>query len=405
MFSRIAVALGLPFATVVALLLLQPWWQPLSNASFDLYQRVSPYELRETSVRIVDIDDSSLARIGRRPWSTDVLADLLDKLHQAGAAVVGLDLRFAERSDVLPDADRRFTEAVGQIPVVLGFDPAGAGQGRGMVLAKAPVGFVGPAAKTTRGLYHFPEAIADRAPLQAAAAGIGFAYVVPEQDGTLRRAPVIASFNNRVMPSFAAEMVRVSQNAPVYVCNADSSGMTRLLIGKRVIATDESGVVWLRYAPPRPDRFIHAADVLSGNFNPADLAHRIVLVGVTAPSLGDRWKTPIADSMPGVEILAQLVGQMFAGELPIRPAWVRGAEIISAVLAGIVLMLAAHLGRAALAGTGAALIASSMAISWYGFVHWQLVIDPVLPAATVILVAAFAVISLGRARLRLLASG
>ena len=48
------------------------------------------------SMRIVDIDEASLQKIGQWPWSRRKLADLVDQLGQQGAAVIGFDVVFAE---------------------------------------------------------------------------------------------------------------------------------------------------------------------------------------------------------------------------------------------------------------------------------------------------------------------
>src|ERR1051325_4853175 len=189
LFSKIAIAVGAPLLAVAIAVLLRPWLEPLSTACFDLYQRLSPYTLAPQPVIVVDIDDSSLARIGARSWSPRVLAELLDRIRDAGAKVVGFDLRFAEPSRAgsgsalrdVPDAENRFAEAIARMPVVLGFDLVGARQGRGTSIAKSPMGFPGrPEADPTRALSVFPEALADRQPLKNAAAGIGFANTLAD---------------------------------------------------------------------------------------------------------------------------------------------------------------------------------------------------------------------------------
>jgi adenylate cyclase len=97
------------------------------NASFDLALRMAPYAIGQPRVQIVDIDDSSLARVGGRPWSHRIMAELLDRLHEAGAAVVGFDLKFAGpsadngTSEAAPHADQLFADAIGRMPVVIGF--------------------------------------------------------------------------------------------------------------------------------------------------------------------------------------------------------------------------------------------------------------------------------------------
>ena len=54
-------------------------------------------------VKIVDIDDASLARIGQWPWPRTQLAELLERLTQAGAAAIAFDMVFAERDRSSPE--------------------------------------------------------------------------------------------------------------------------------------------------------------------------------------------------------------------------------------------------------------------------------------------------------------
>src|SRR6202049_2864137 len=65
--------------------------------AFDSYQRLAPqsYDPR-LPVRIVDIDEPSLAKLGQWPWPRTKLRDLLVELAGKGAAVVGFDILFAE---------------------------------------------------------------------------------------------------------------------------------------------------------------------------------------------------------------------------------------------------------------------------------------------------------------------
>jgi adenylate cyclase len=95
--------------------------------------------------------------------------------------------------------------------------------------------------------------------------------------------------------------------------------------------------------------------------------------------------------MPGVEILAQFIEGILEGGLVTRPSWIIGAEILSALLAGVLLMAVAPFGRPRLIIAAGALIAVAAAMSWYGFLRWQLAIDPVLPTAVIALVGVAAI--------------
>jgi adenylate cyclase len=89
-----------PFVLLALVLAVRAWDPvPLQQARalvFDTYQRISPrvYE-PGLPVRIVDIDDASLARIGQWPWPRTILAELVERLAAAGAAVVAFDIVFA----------------------------------------------------------------------------------------------------------------------------------------------------------------------------------------------------------------------------------------------------------------------------------------------------------------------
>src|SRR5260370_3746586 len=95
--------------------------------AFDSYQQLTPqsYDAR-LPVRIVDIDEESLAKLGQWPWPRTKLRDLLVELTGKGAAVVGFDILFAEpdRTSVeeivkhLPpvQADVLMEKAAGQAP-------------------------------------------------------------------------------------------------------------------------------------------------------------------------------------------------------------------------------------------------------------------------------------------------
>jgi CHASE2 domain-containing sensor protein len=118
----------------------------LSLFCFDLYQKAAPRQAGDASISIVDIDDKSLNKLGQWPWPRSVVAQLVDRLREAGAAVVAFDIDFAEPDRTspksllpllaqngvgtaeaekllaaVPDPDRRLAEAIGALPVVTGF--------------------------------------------------------------------------------------------------------------------------------------------------------------------------------------------------------------------------------------------------------------------------------------------
>ena len=95
----------LPVALGLALLVLDSKpQQALRNLQFDQFQRWHPRPYAGVPVRVVDIDEQSLARLGQWPWPRTRLAALLDKLGADGAACVAFDMVFAEPDRTAPRA-------------------------------------------------------------------------------------------------------------------------------------------------------------------------------------------------------------------------------------------------------------------------------------------------------------
>src|SRR5258708_12251930 len=81
-FLGLIVALVLFFASVSDLV------QSLERLAYDWGVRASSHA-PSPRVAVIAIDDQSIANIGRWPWSREVHAQMIVKLKQAGAKVVG----------------------------------------------------------------------------------------------------------------------------------------------------------------------------------------------------------------------------------------------------------------------------------------------------------------------------
>src|SRR5438270_1613533 len=57
----------------------------MQNAVSDAYQRLKPRPYEEAPVRILDIYDESLNRLGQMPWPRTLFADVVSKLAKMGA--------------------------------------------------------------------------------------------------------------------------------------------------------------------------------------------------------------------------------------------------------------------------------------------------------------------------------
>jgi adenylate cyclase len=165
------------------------------------------------------------------------------------------------------------------------------------------------------------------------------------------------------------------------------TGVETVRVGETVLPTGSDGQLWLNFARPDSRRFIPAYKILDGTFEPKDLAGRHILIGASATGLLDLRATPLAASVPGVEIHAQAIEQMLSGAHLVRPAFATGAEILFLIAAGILVAgLIRHSGALAAAAIGTVAIASVATGSWLAFAQGGLLFDPVYPSLSVLAV-------------------
>lgn len=330
----------------------------LQDAWFDACQRIAPRQVESTPVTIVEIDDRSLAVLGRWPWPRNILAHLLHRIGAAGPAAIGIDVVMPEPDPLspgnllarvdpeaalsgkfadLPSTDRELANAIAGAPTVLIMVEASTATAG--VFRVAPVtvrdarGSPASSAAAVARLARFPGVIASLPMLTAAARGWGFASV-NDLRGVLRRIPLIANVGGTLVPSLALEMWRVVLGAPSLRLLTGDGRVRAIGVGNRVFATEPDAGARIWFSPHLPQRFVSALDVLDDRVDPARFARRFVLIGVTATAQGDYLYTPVGVRMPGAEIHAQLLENLYDGALLRRPAWASGVEALVFLLLG-----------------------------------------------------------------------
>ncbi len=384
---------------------------------FDSYLKLAPREADPAfPVRIVDIDEASLARVGQWPWPRSHLATIVEQLGKAGAKTISLDLILAEPDrlspseiareiasrpelapalgalESLPSNDQILAAALAKVPAVLGVaadktsdKPPPAPQARFAIAGDDPKLFVPK----------FPGAIGSLPMLAAAAAGQGTVNWLPAHDQIVRRVPLLMTIADTLYPSLAVEALRVgAKETTLFVRSSggssvpafgERSGVETVRVGETVLPTDADGQMWLNLAPSDPRRYLSAHTILDGSFDPQAVAGRHILIGSSATGLLDLRATPLEPSVPGVEIHAQALEQMLAGAHIARPAFATGAEIVFLIVMGAVIAaLIRRFGPVAAAITGAAAIAAVAAGSWLAFSRAGYLFDPVYPSLALV---------------------
>jgi adenylate cyclase len=400
---------------LVSLLAVRVWdpgpIEALRQKSFDIYQLVYPRTERQDLVAIVDIDERSLLALGQWPWPRTVVADMVSKLTELGATVIGFDVLFPEpdrsspevaattfrglddatkeRLQRLPGNDAVFADAMRASRVVLGQSGYRVSGTAAMMrpATQAPIATLGPDPRSF--LVDFPHLLRNLPVLDDAAQGHGLFSITPEGDGTVRRIPVVAVAHRTVVPSLSLEMLRVATGAGGILIKTDPSGVRSVSVHDFEIPTDGKGRIWIHFSAPDLSRYISAVDLLQGRV-PADrIAGKMVLIGTSAAGLLDLKVTPIHPALPGVELHAQLLESALTRSTLSRPSYTAFAEILLAALLSLtVIALAPKVSAGPLFLLGGTIAALTLSLSWYCFSYLDLLIDYTFPLTASFLVYA-----------------
>jgi adenylate cyclase len=377
--------------------------EQLRYTGFDAYQRLMPRMREKAPAVIVEIDEKSLAQYGQWPWPRTLLASLVDRVRAGKPYAVGLDLIFPEpdrlspgrlveslpghgaeelyaRLKALPDNDEVLARALAAVPSVLGV----AGYERAHLPASARRHSAFAPARQRGGdarpfLHGHEVALGNVAVLERAAAGHALLSAETE-GGKTRRIAFVSRVGETLAPSMGLELLRVAAGRPAFEVRVGPRGVEVVGVEDIAVPTQPDGRMWVHFSRHDRSRFVSAADVLSGATDPAVFREHLVIVGVTGLAVTDYVTTPLDERIPGVEVHANVLENIFDGRVLRRPYWAAWAEAAALLVAGAILVVAMPASRvllwpvvllalfAAVAGGGAAAYRQS-----------QVLIDAVMP--------------------------
>jgi len=322
----------------------------------DLKFRLRGPEAPGPEVIIVAVDDASLKRLGRWPWSREVIAGLISRIKAAGPRVVAADIIFAERQETAglaalrrleqgleqaglatppvarllareverADVDRRLAREIGAPPpTILGFFFTGVGGTRGPGAAPAPgaeaLGGRYAAVRRLEGSVRLPllaaEGVESNLPeLQAQAAGSGYFNMIPDADGGVRWLPLVIAYGGDFFAPLALVACQQFRGGEPLTLTLSPGGVEEIRLGPTTLPVDRFGRLLINYlGPPGTFPVVSAADLLEGSVPPGRLADRLVLLGATAVGIYDLRVTPFPALTPGVEIQATVVDNLLRG--------------------------------------------------------------------------------------------
>jgi adenylate cyclase len=364
-------------ALVFTVLADNPVLRGLETASLDLRFRLRGVHPPGSQVVIILVDDRSLERLGRWPFSRDLFARALAILDEARSKVVAFDLLFTEPDEPVPaelraaargavealggersdslraaleklaesDRDKHFAAAIHAsghvlLPIGLSFVDT-PGEAPAWLLQSAYARFENSELRPI-----FPlrpkSAVLPIETLGVAAAGVGHVMIAYDRDGAPRYDYTAVPFEADFLPSLSIRVAAAYlDSAWPQVSLALGAG---LRIGDLTVPTDRAMRLLINYRGPPRETFpsFSFSDLLAGRVSADKLAGRIVLIGASFAGSTDSFAQPFGNTpMSGVERMANIIDTVIGRDFIMAPpgSWnivVTATILLAAVLAGAV---------------------------------------------------------------------
>ncbi len=329
-----------------------PSIQKFNNNFIDMYFNIRGEVPASQDIIIVDVDEPSLSKLGHWPWRRDKIAAIVDKLTKLGVGVIGFDMVFAEEDESslkkvaaslgwdikdARDYDREFAQSIANSPSILGytlnmeqnFTNYYPNVNALFIEKNKPKGEFIPTAKGVT---------ANIKVLQESAYSSGSFNMFPDADGVVRSVPMLFKLDGTIYPSLTLEMIRVALGAQIVTIEYDDLGINYLKIGDLHIPTDKNGRIFVDYAGAKKHyHYISALDIYEDKVTQKDIEGKIVLFGTSAPGLLDLRAIPFDQTIPGVEIHANVLDNILHQHFLQEPSNAVGVNIL--LIAGSTLMI------------------------------------------------------------------
>ena len=289
---------------------------------------------KSNNVVVIDIDESSLEEYGQWPWSRSRVADLINKLTEAEAGIIGLDIVFSEADKTSPHTiaeklkmdvedlenyDKILAKSFLTTPTIGGyffrFD-----ENKQSRTPMVPAIFLEKGLQNNHSILEAKSVVLNIDMLQESLYSSGFFNNIPDSDGMIRSVPLIMRYKGVVYPSLVLEMLRIYSKSKHVEIIGDEIGVDKIILGNFTIPTDHSGRLDINFrGGSKHFNYISAKDILEGNFNSEDISGKFILVGTSAIALADLRAIPLDSVIPGVEVLANVLDNILVGDFMYKP--------------------------------------------------------------------------------------
>jgi adenylate cyclase len=362
----------------------------------------------QDKVVIVDIDEKSLKELGQWPWPRDKFAQVLVNLANANVSAIGLDIIFSEPDNSSPhkiiqelglenvpedkmiNNDEVLAYYVANTPTILGYVfELDASEYEGIEAPSIPIVFIQKNRGQEESLIEAKGVLKNLSVIQDNSYSSGFFNNIPDPSGVIRSVPLAIAYDMEVFPSLGLELARASQGIDQISVNYNGPlGVDSVGLGETNIPTDRFGRIFLNY---RGDKgafpYISIKDIYNNTFDQEFFQDKIVLIGTSAVGLMDLRTTPFNNVYPGVEVHANVVDNILAGDFIRKPLWAEGANFVTIFIIAIVLSLVLAFSNAFFTLLSIAIFSSTIIYANYYLLFTEgLILNIFFPLLTILIV-------------------
>jgi len=309
-----------------------PWLvEILRLKTLDAHQRNQSSVIAD-NIYSVEIDEAALDIYGQWPWSRDVLSKQIERIYDAGAALVVIPILFSEQDRF--GKDEYLANTFINYPVVIAQSASTKGRGTPVPRGVSVIG-----GEWTNYIFNYRGAIGPLQSLGNAAAGVGMLLTAPEADGVVRRLPLVVAIDKEMYPSIPMEILRVLADDPSYQMKINDGGVEALRIPSfKTIKTDSNARIWINFKYVAPSISI-LSDFDTNSMHTDIFKDKIVFLALTAEGLGTTTATPVGIKY-GHELIISATSTLITGESLERPFWADFAEIAYTAIVAVLICLA-----------------------------------------------------------------
>ncbi|MBI4691320.1 MAG: adenylate/guanylate cyclase domain-containing protein [Nitrospirae bacterium] len=299
---------------VTGLMFLKP--HPLETLEEKLYDyrfKIRGVIKPPDNIVIAAIDEKSIEKLGRWPWSRDRIAQLIGKLTGAGAGLIVFDIIFSENGTGDAKLGMKMKDAGNVIlPVVFDFDKESFIPENKFLINSAYRDVKDPEKFNKYNPITAKKVLIPIPRLIREAAALGHINMFPDSDGTLRWESLAIEYGGFIYPSITLQAAASYLGIPPEKIALKATQGVQ--IGKGYIPTDRWGRTLINYyGPEQTFKHISISDILDGGIDTKALEGKIVLIGATAIGIYDLRVTPFSPAMPGVEKHANVIASILEG--------------------------------------------------------------------------------------------